>query len=428
MTVFLAGCVLLAGLMFVSFQLAWGVALWTVRAGERWRVVSAVTERSSHARPTSRLGGIALAAGFFLPAVAFVAAIRAMPAIPELSWGGNLELMGFVGLGALLMFGVGLADDLWDLPPLFKLGGQLAATLPLAAIDFRFLDLVSPPLPGVSPDAASAILVVAWIVFFVNAFNFMDGLDGFAAGFAKGAFLWILAAGAIEILLGQAFQRARLEFLLLIFMASACEGFLKTNRPPARVFMGDGGSHLLGYLLAVQVVLGDGGYFLMQLGGEPTISAGAVWLILLPFVFDPLLTLVRRARLGENLLVPHRSHLYQRLAIAGASHARVWRVARRHFVVCGAAGAIYAVADGVWNFAADHGREWPEQGPFLVRVAMWGVGVAAMLLYWLRVLREERRPAGERGGDEPTPEELARVSVAPVMPDEAPNPAPPSEG
>lgn len=400
--VFLINCTILCSCMMIAFHATWYGAIVAARAGGRLGVVSHVTERSSHARPTSRLGGAAIAIGYFGPALLLVGALWIMPKAREASWGGNLDLLGLLGLGAFLMFLVGLADDLFDLPPLVKLAGQFAATLPLTASELRFLDLKLAQLPGIAPVAASAALATLWVVFFVNAFNFMDGMDGFATTFAKGIFLWLLAMGAGEIFLSGGFHRARLEFLLLTVAAGACAGFLRVNAPPARVFMGDGGSHLLGYLLAIQVVLADGDYYFLRgmSESEPWIPAGAAWLAMLPFLFDPVATLVRRARLGEPLLRPHRGHLYQRLMIAGASHREVLSIERRRFAICGAAGLVHALADSLADASRRNGWDPPDLVVPAVRLLCWAVGAATMFQFWRLVLARE----AEARNRPPTPE------------------------
>jgi UDP-N-acetylmuramyl pentapeptide phosphotransferase/UDP-N-acetylglucosamine-1-phosphate transferase len=156
-----------------------------------------------------------------------------------------------------------------------------------------------------------------------NAYNFMDGIDGIAAG--QG----IVAAigwGIIGLITGNPFLTA-LGFLL----AASCLGFLCHNWPPARIFMGDVGSAFLGYTFAVLAVIAS--------QSDPRLAFIGI-LFVWPFVFDAVFTFFRRLRKHENVFEAHRSHLYQRLVIAGYSHGVV------STLYIGLAGA--GVVVGVW--------------------------------------------------------------------------------
>ncbi|MBI3736885.1 hypothetical protein HY256_10280 [Candidatus Sumerlaeota bacterium] len=186
---------------------------------------------------------------------------------------------------------------------------------------------------------------------------------------------------------------------MLPVLGSAAAGFYRVNRPPARVFMGDAGSHLLGFLLAIQVFLGDGEYYIARpvipLFG-PTLSAGAIWICYLPFIFDVTITLLRRARLGENLISPHRSHLYQRLMITGMSHREVLLLNIRYFRICGALGLTFAVLP--WLTRELLRVSFPS---VVGRVVLGGAAFLVMVYYWLTVLKKERAggraaPAGAK--------------------------------
>jgi UDP-N-acetylmuramyl pentapeptide phosphotransferase/UDP-N-acetylglucosamine-1-phosphate transferase len=151
----------------------------------------------------------------------------------------------------------------------------------------------------------AVVLGVLWIVAFVNAFNFMDGIDGIAGAQALVAGLGWTALGAA---LGDGAVRA-----LGIVIAGSAAGFLLLNWSPARIFMGDGGSSFLGYLLAG-----------VPLAAQDTLGVAVpAFFIVWPFLFDTAVTLVRRAARGENLMQAHRNHLYQRLTQSGWTHARV---------------------------------------------------------------------------------------------------------
>ncbi len=366
----------------VAFRLTRALALLSARLGRRWGIVSVITDRSSHERPTPRLGGLALYLGFTLPAAALVAVVRWGPH-GRYGFGGNLELLGGLWLAGTGMFLVGLADDFWDLPPLVKFAGQALSLAPLAGVHLYFQDMLVAPFPGLPPSVVTLALAFGWVLFFVNAFNFMDGIDGLAARFALSAALWLTLAVLFKAALLKEALGWRLEFLLLGLLAAACNGFYHVNKAPAQVFMGDGGSLWLGFALAVQVLLADGHYYVASTRGLAGFGGGippsTVWIILLPFIFDVGWTLLRRAHRGENLLRPHRTHLYQRLLVVGYSHREVVLLNLPYFRLCGLLGALYAGLEILW-----------------VRVLLWGAALAVMGHYARRVKFEERR--GGRGG------------------------------
>lgn len=358
-------------LFIVAMLLAYFLAIFLTeqarRFGVKWGVLSHVNHRSSHTVPTPRLGGVGLALGFGVAATLFLGGLWLFPH-DRAAVGFNPALVGWVGAGWLLMFTVGLLDDLFDLPPLVKLGLLfVAALIPTlgGAIIFNAAHFLS--LSTRAAFLLDVAVTLIWILFFTNGFNFMDGMDGFAGGFARYAattlFLIVLTAGMRYGSLAE----LRAEAYLLPILAMACWGFLHWNNPPARVFMGDGGSLSLGYLLAVYVVLGYRGTLGLRL---PAISALTV---LLPFTFDVVLTIIRRARRGENLLKAHREHLYQRLMRSGMSHREVLKLNYVLFALCGGLAWV-----GFWGATT---------------LWLWLAAVlagAVMVGYWRHVLRRER--------------------------------------
>lgn len=377
----LAGAISLTLAMLLAYGMTYGISLWLAREGIRLGVVSEVTDRSSHTRPTPRLGGVALFAGIAIPSALFVLLNAALPR-DGTEWGGNLALLGWLLAGGAAMFAVGLADDLWDLPPLVKLAGEAVAVAPIFLAPLRFINLEVGPVPGISPPMVQALLAACWVLFFVNAFNFMDGMDGFAARFAMIVCmaLFIAALASIAVLLrAQGFHLTdfRLELLMLPIIGSACGGFYRVNRSPAGIFMGDSGSLFLGYCLAVQVMLADGGYYAAPASGVPkpehVLPASVVWILLLPFMFDVVLTILRRASRGENLLAAHRSHLYQRLMITGMSHRETLLLNLHYFRLIALIALLYAGLPAL-----------------PIRVGLWIAAFGLMIHYWITVLRRER--------------------------------------
>jgi UDP-N-acetylmuramyl pentapeptide phosphotransferase/UDP-N-acetylglucosamine-1-phosphate transferase len=258
----------------------------------RWaprRVLDVPNQRSSHARPTPRGGGLVIVGGFFLGLGAWLAL------------GGSLSprALGWLA-GALLVAIVSFIDDLHPLPAAPRLLTHVigAGILTVAGVQER-----DQPLPIALP------LAFLYIALLTNVYNFMDGIDGLAASQAIVAGLALAVAGSIVhnpvIGIGGG------------LLAASSAGFLLYNLPPARLFMGDVGSTFLGFSFAGLSLLGNIGVG----GGRLPIEFGVV--ILAPFLFDSLVTLARRILRGERWYTAHRSHYYQRLVQRGLSHAQV---------------------------------------------------------------------------------------------------------
>ena len=255
---------------------AWAVARW----GHAMGLIDSPTARSSHQRATPKGGGIGIAAGVGVCAI--------LSGAPFLFWVPTL------GISLL-----GLAADRFDVRP----GLRLLTGFILAGIL-----LLSPGLP--CSGAGCLIWAVSAAVFLVgtaNFFNFMDGINGIAG--LTGA----VGFGMLAWSIGSSGGDLRLVYLAL-GTAAACLGFLPFNLPAARVFMGDTGSLLLGFLFAALALFGANSIL------QFIVHAA----FLLPFFLDELTTMVLRLRDGESLTRPHRRHLYQLLANEmGIAH---WRI------------------------------------------------------------------------------------------------------
>lgn len=256
-------------------------------------------ERSSHRAATPRSGGVAVFAGW-ATGLAVVAALAGSPTI--LDFGVRLMLLaGFVLL-------IGLADDLYAPRAIFKFGGQIAAAALFVAV---FGALENAPLPFAGDTMLgplAAPLTIFWIVAFMNAFNFMDGVNGIAS--ACGAF----ALFAISI--AAAFSGAFFWAVAAAMCGAAIIAFLPVNFPRGRLFMGDNGSQTIGFLIAA-IAVGAAN----ETGGAT--SALFVPVAMLPFVFDVGFTLAHRLLRKQDVLAAHREHLYQLLLRMGSSHAEV---------------------------------------------------------------------------------------------------------
>lgn len=269
---------------------------WLVGWASARGVMDRPNDRSSHTRATPRGGGIAIVA------VTSWAVILAAVLWPE----ARLPLVAFL-VPALAIAAVSWLDDLKPLRNRVRfgvhLGSAAAATFvlgPVRAADFGSLGTFD-------LGFAAWPLTLLWIVGMTNAFNFMDGIDGIAG--ITAAVAGVAIAAAAGCVGAESVAAVSLAF------AGASIGFLTCNWPPARIFMGDVGSAFCGFVIAVLPLLG---------GASTTsrlamITAVAMW----PFIFDTAFTLCRRTTKRENIFKAHRSHLYQRLVIAGWSHRAV---------------------------------------------------------------------------------------------------------
>ena len=289
-----------AGVAFTATAI--GAGWLAFRGPGRW-FVDHPGARSLHDRPVSRAGGVAILSG--LAAGLLFGAIPEAPGLGLESGPGSGLAYGWVLFGGFLIVCVSLADDVRPLSPAVRIVVHLAAGgcvvlsgLPAEGIAFPggVLEL------GTVAGPAFTVLFVAWVV---NLYNFMDGMDGFAGGMAVVGFTTLAALcvgdGAAPIVAAS------------LIVASAALGFLLFNLPPAKIFMGDVGSSLLGFLAAVGMLWAE------RAASVPLwISA----LVFSPFIVDASVTLVRRTLAGEKPWQSHRGHFYQRLVLLGWGHRK----------------------------------------------------------------------------------------------------------
>ena len=280
-----------------AFLVGAAAAGWIASRGPgRW-LVDRPNERSLHDRPVSRAGGIAILAG---TAAGIAAAVAAQAPAPGAAAGAGW-LLG----GALLVVSASLADDVRPVSPSIRIAAHLAAAGCVVLSGWSCERIVLPGAVLHLGPAAGAAFTVLFVAWFVNLYNFMDGLDGLAGGMAVIGFAALALFGAL--------QGAPGLVAASLAAASAALGFLLFNFPPAKLFMGDLGSTFLGYLCAVAMLRAE------QSASVP------LWISLLafsPFVVDASVTLVRRVLAGEKPWRPHRSHFYQRLVRLGWSRRK----------------------------------------------------------------------------------------------------------
>lgn len=266
--------------------------------------------RRLHTAPVPRLGGIGIAAGL---ASALIAACLLVPAPDDWLVTASRASLPRVATVLAAAFAVGLVDDLRPqgkgLPALAKLGAQVGVgVLAVTVAHARFDGSAWGPWGEFSLGGASAALTVAWFVAVLNVVNFMDGSDA------------IVAAMAVVTLAASGGEHPSAAAGVLLPAAAATFGFLAWNAPPARIFMGDGGSHLLGATLAVApcAVAEPSGN--VEVPGAPWVLVGAA---LLPSILDVAEALLHKVRHRIPMSQAHHDHLYQRLVKATGSHGAV---------------------------------------------------------------------------------------------------------
>jgi UDP-GlcNAc:undecaprenyl-phosphate GlcNAc-1-phosphate transferase len=291
------------------------------RVAIRMQALALPRDRDVHAVAIPRMGGVALFAGFGL--ALFVAARlpslnRSFDSGPDMPW---------VVLSAAIICAVGVLDDRFELDSLTKLAGQVLACGLMVTKGGVQLLLIPLGHSTVSLGRDLGIpITILFALLLINAMNFIDGLDGLASG------VTVIAASAFFVF---SFHLAKDGFtdvsaaptLLAAALAGACGGFLPHNFWPARVFMGDSGSMVVGLVLAAAATSAttsaDPQAFDSALGSLafylPLLIPLAV--LALPFI-DLLLAVVRRVRRGRSPFAPDKQHLHHRLLELGHSHRR----------------------------------------------------------------------------------------------------------
>jgi Fuc2NAc and GlcNAc transferase len=285
---------LIVGLAAVGL-VTWGLAEILRIYAQRVGLFDVPNQRSSHAIPTPRGGGMAIVAST-LGAVMILNLSGWLPLKP------TLALM----LGGGLVAFIGGLDDRQGLPVYLRLSAHCVAAVLATALIGR-IESLTIGQSSISLGYAAWPVTLVCIVWFLNLFNFMDGIDGIAISEA----VFMSGAGGILAALNGAPVGMVMAMLVL---AAACLGFVPLNWPPARMFMGDVGSGFLGFVIGILALA--------------TIVSGTLsvwtWILLSgTFLTDATVTLLRRLARGENIHQAHRSHAYQCLARKWQSHRRV---------------------------------------------------------------------------------------------------------
>jgi UDP-N-acetylmuramyl pentapeptide phosphotransferase/UDP-N-acetylglucosamine-1-phosphate transferase len=317
----------------LSFIASLGLSALLAGARGHWQVLDIPNERSLHSQPTPRTGGIAILAG--LATGGLVAWWQSGQAL--VSWP--------VIVAVTLLAAVAQLDDRHTLGPVPRLAIQLGV---VALVLTTGAANTFPPV--------TLLIAGLFLMWMINLYNFMDGMDGFAGGMA------LIGFGTFAVAAGQAGDIAMMWGCGVI--AAAAAGFLILNFPPARLFMGDTGSTVLG-LLAGLVILSAHASGILPL-----------WLGLLtfsPFIIDASVTLARRLLHGERVWEAHKTHYYQRLVEFGWGHRRTVLAEYALMLACSASALLAAPLATRWQTTI---------------IALWAV-IYITLMY--RIHRAEQR-------------------------------------
>ena len=281
--------------------------------------------RRMHKKPIPRFGGIAIFLGVL---VGFIA-------IAPLSQ----QTRGLL-VGAIMILILGIVDDLKDISAKIKLAGQIVCAGVAWFFTVRILgmaNLFGGSYISFSPPV-SFIVTVLWIVAITNTINLIDGLDGLAAG--------ITCIACFTIAYSSGLNPVSRTCLLSVAIAGACVGFLVWNMYPAKIFMGDAGSQLLGYLLSTVSLIGD-----YPTKGTTLFAAIVPMLILALPIFDTSFAIIRRAVSHKPIMKADKGHLHHRIMAMGFGQRRTVLVLYSISAIMGIAGILWTIHRRLESFA-----------------------------------------------------------------------------
>ena len=315
-------------LFFVALAVTYLVAVLARELALRWGAIALVRDRDVHSEPVPYLGGVAMYAGI-------VSAYLVARELPFLSARADQVFhdAGIVVIAGGMVCALGVVDDVIELDALTKFGGQLLASgfLVLNGVQLYYIGLPDGTWLTLDPVQAMVLTVIV-VVSTINAVNFIDGLDGLAGGvIGLGAVAFFVFSYAIAARNGESV--AITAALLCAVLAGACAGFLAHNFNPAKIFMGDSGSMLIGLTLAGSALTLTSGFPALEVATREGATAGSgivlfllpillpIAVLLLPFA-DLLLAIARRTMRGESPFKPDKQHLHHRMLELGHSHRR----------------------------------------------------------------------------------------------------------
>ncbi len=355
----------------------------------RWGAIARPRDRDVHAVAIPRMGGVALLVGFGL---AIFTASR-LPTLRDAFTNQAGPEMPWILFAGTLLCVIGALDDRYDLDSVTKLAGQVLATSIMVTLGGVQLAYFAPPWGDtgtivLGQDLAIPVTILLTVLT-INAINFIDGLDGLAAGVTA---IGALAFFAFSYNLGRDdfLQIAAPPMLLTAALAGTCIGFLPHNFFPARIFMGDSGSMLVGLMLSAAATTAttnadpqgfNGPLKTLPLYLPLLIPLGV---LAIPFI-DLLLAVFRRVSRGQSPFAPDKRHLHHRLLELGHSHRRAVLLLYFWSALVGFGGAALAVFNGAW---------------VLLVLIIAGIAVGVVLLVVPRLQARRRTARAQRAARE----------------------------
>ena len=326
-----------AAVTYLTTNLARGAAM---KAG----AIAEVRDRDVHDAPTPRWGGLAMFAGL-------IAGLVLADQLPLLStvFQDSATMFALVEACVIIVV-IGLVDDRYGLDAATKLAGQVLAAGVMAV---QGISLIWLPVGGVLAlePTTSIVLTVFVVVLTINAVNFVDGLDGLAAGIVGIAAIAFFVYSYV-LSVSQGFDRATVATLVSALLVGVCAGFLPHNFYPARIFMGDTGSMLIGLLLAASTITLTGQVDPNAISGQNLVPALLplvlpIAVVAIPLV-DLLLAVVRRTRAGRSPFAPDKGHLHHRLLERGHSQRRAAAIMYTWSAAIAFSVLAYSLLSGPW--------------------------------------------------------------------------------
>lgn len=283
--------------MFACSSTVWLVSLaltwWLARPGQSVRILDQPNQRSLHVTPVPRTGGVAI-----------MTAIGGGFIATYLLYSVNL-ILGWITAGIICLTLISLWEDYLGVSRRVRLVVQILAAMLLPMVGLAAAKLQFGQWSWILPTWLSWSCTIVVTVWMTNLYNFMDGMDGFAGG------MTVIGFGTMAILGWQvnAYEFAWINALI----AAAAGGFLVWNFPPARIFMGDGGSIPLGYAAAAMALWGQ---------HDSIVPIWLIGLLFSPFIIDATVTILQRIKRREHIFEPHCTHYYQRLVRCGWGHRK----------------------------------------------------------------------------------------------------------
>lgn len=291
----------------LAFITAYVITPYTIRLAKKVGAVDIPNDRRVNKKPMSRLGGLAVIAGFLVSGIYLIVTMYIEKNINFTADGLSKKLLGFL-LGIIVLGITCFIDDVKNIKPLAKLAGQTLAAI-LVVSSGVLIDNFTIPFKENSVmlnEVFSYILTIGWIIGITNAINLIDGLDGLSSGITLIACISLLIIFSLN-------ESPLIAIILITALAGAIVGFLPYNFNPAKTFIGDVGSNFMGFAIAVISILGVAKTY------TAVVIIAPIMVLALP-IFDTLWAIIRRiikTKSIKGVFKADKGHLHHRLMARG---------------------------------------------------------------------------------------------------------------